>query len=284
MKVFVKDDIRISYLVQITREPKCTMNKLFSKLHKVFDFAVECLEKANSDDAVYKFLMERINGIDVVGDESSNDVGISSLSRGNDDNTLADYDMFAYYTYLGVAKLNAILDKKPFPGAAAKKRFEFRPHSGEAGRIDHLVTAYLLADGINHGINLKNSDALQYLYYLSQVSMSMSPICNDNLFLHLKEYPMPLFYQRGLFVTLSTDDPLFFHRSEDPLQEEYSVAANAFGLNMIALCEIANNSVLISNDQSIVHKRHLQKTSRSIFRLDVWEQEMKLIDALRKLK
>lgn len=37
-------------------------------------------------------------------------------------------------------------------------------HSGEAGDIDHLATAFLLSDGISHGINLRKAPVLQYLY------------------------------------------------------------------------------------------------------------------------
>lgn len=33
--------------------------------------------------------------------------------------------------------------------------FQFRPHCGEAGSITHLVTAFLTADNISHGLNLK---------------------------------------------------------------------------------------------------------------------------------
>lgn len=44
--------------------------------------------------------------------------------------------------------------------------FKFRPHCGEAGNIDHLATAYLIADGINHGVELNKSPVLTYLYYL----------------------------------------------------------------------------------------------------------------------
>ena len=47
--------------------------------------------------------------------------------------------------------------------------FSFRPHSGEAGSINHLVSAFLLAEGINHGLLLRKAPALQYLFYMSQV-------------------------------------------------------------------------------------------------------------------
>ena len=47
--------------------------------------------------------------------------------------------------------------------------FSLRPHAGEAGDIDHLAATFLAAENIAHGINLRRSPSLQYLYYLSQV-------------------------------------------------------------------------------------------------------------------
>ncbi len=44
--------------------------------------------------------------------------------------------------------------------------YSFRPHCGEAGNIDHLISAFLLSDGINHGILLEKSPVLLYMYYL----------------------------------------------------------------------------------------------------------------------
>ena len=41
-----------------------------------------------------------------------------------------------------------------------------RPHAGEAGQeaLENLAVTYLLAQGINHGILLRKTPALQYLY------------------------------------------------------------------------------------------------------------------------
>jgi len=36
----------------------------------------------------------------------------------------------------------------------------FRPHCGEAGSHDHLATAFLTAQGINHGIELDRNTVL----------------------------------------------------------------------------------------------------------------------------
>jgi len=51
----------------------------------------------------------------------------------------------------------------------------------------------------------------------------------------------------GLRVCLGTDDPLQFHMTEDPLQEEYVTAARVFGFDVTDLSEIAKNSVLNSS-------------------------------------
>lgn len=46
--------------------------------------------------------------------------------------------------------------------------FTFRPHAGEAGEADHLASAFMACENIAHGIQLRKSPFLQYLYYLAQ--------------------------------------------------------------------------------------------------------------------
>ncbi|KAG6429664.1 hypothetical protein SASPL_107716 [Salvia splendens] len=101
----------------------------------------------------------------------------------------------------------------------------FRPHCGEAGDVDHLAAGFLLCHNISHGINLRKSPVLQYLYYLAQIGLAMSPLSNNSLFLDYHRNPFPMFFQRGMNVSLSTDDPLQIHLTKEPLVEEYSVAA-----------------------------------------------------------
>jgi len=45
------------------------------------------------------------------------------------------------------------------------------------------------------------------------------------LFLKYKDNPLPKFLARGLNISLSTDDPLIFHMTHEPLLEEYSIAS-----------------------------------------------------------
>ena len=62
-------------------------------------------------------------------------------------------------------------------------------------------------------------------FYLMNIGIAMSPLSNNALFLAYERNPFPQFFQRGLNVSLSTDDPLQFHFTKEPLIEEYSVAA-----------------------------------------------------------
>ena len=108
----------------------------------------------------------------------------------------------------------------------------------------HLAASYLVSHGVNHGVNLARSVGLQYLYYLDQIGLAVSPTSNNFLFLKLPDNPFPKFFRRGMFVSLSTDDPMFFHLTSEPLMEEYSIARNEFKLSLLDLSEIARNSVV----------------------------------------
>eukprot|EP00842_Homolaphlyctis_polyrhiza_P006890 jgi/Hompol1/790/HPOL_002405-RA len=135
--------------------------------------------------------------------------------------------------------------------------FVLRPHAGEAGDPDHLTCAFLTSHSISHGILLRKVPVMQYLFYLDQVGIAMSPLSNNALFLNYERNPFLTFFQRGLNVSLSTDDPLQFHFTKEPLIEEYSVAAQIWKLSGADMCEIARNSVLQSGWELQIKKRWL---------------------------
>lgn len=135
------------------------------------------------------------------------------------------YAFYAYYVYANLFSLNKLRESR---GLAP---FSFRPHAGEAGDADHLVAALLLCENVAHGIGLRKSLPLQYLFYLAQVGLCMSPLSNNSLFLDYHRNPFPSFFARGLSVSLSTDDPLQIHLTKEPLVEEYAVAAKVWKLS-----------------------------------------------------
>jgi AMP deaminase len=102
---------------------------------------------------------------------------------------------------------------------------------------------------------------LQYLYYLSQIGIAMSPLSNNSLFLNYNRNPLPEYLARGLVISLSTDDPLQFHFTKEPLMEEYSIAAQVWKLSACDMCELSRNSVLMSGFPHKVKVRELSFTA-----------------------
>lgn len=93
---------------------------------------------------------------------------------------------------------------------------------------------------------MRKSAPLQYLHYLTQIGLAMSPLSNNKLFVNYHRNPFYTFFARGLNVSLSTDDPLLLHYTKEPLVEEYCVATQVWHLSSTDMCEIARNSVLQS--------------------------------------
>lgn len=65
---------------------------------------------------------------------------------------------------------------------------------------------------------------LQYLYYLAQIGIAMSPLSNNSLFLNYHRNPLPEYLARGLCVSLSTDDPLQFHFTKVKFTSQLHIA------------------------------------------------------------
>ncbi|XP_051580817.1 AMP deaminase 3-like isoform X2 [Myxocyprinus asiaticus] len=188
--------------------------------------------------------LQYVTGFDSVDDESKHSDHIFTYKSPKPEEWTQEenppYTYYLFHMYANIMVLNNLRKE------LGLNTFQFRPHCGEAGSITHLVSAFLTADNISHGLNLKKSPVLQYLYYLAQVPIAMSPLSNNSLFLEYSKNPLREFLQKGLCVSLSTDDPLQFHYTKEALMEEYAIAAQLWKLSTCDLCEIARNSVLQS--------------------------------------
>lgn len=83
------------------------------------------------------------------------------------------------------------------------------------------------------------SPVLQYLYYLAQVPIAMSPLSNNSLFLEYSKNPLREFLHKGLCVSLSTDDPMQFHYTKVrgvvfEKEKSFSLAPQIIGIVTIA--------------------------------------------------
>ncbi|XP_038605360.1 AMP deaminase 1 [Tachyglossus aculeatus] len=195
--------------------------------------------QANPDLSIF---LKHITGFDSVDDESKHSGHMfSSKSPKPEEWTMEknpSYTYYAYYMYANLVVLNSLRKER------GMNTFLFRPHCGEAGAITHLMTAFMTADNISHGLNLKKSPVLEYLYFLAQIPIAMSPLSNNSLFLEYAKNPLLDFLQKGLMISLSTDDPMQFHFTKEPLMEEYAIAAQVFKLSTCDMCEVARNSIL----------------------------------------
>ncbi|GCE97922.1 AMP deaminase [Zygosaccharomyces mellis] len=231
------------------------VENFFDLMKNIYEPLFEVTKNPQSHPKLHIFL-QRVIGFDSVDDESKVDRRIfrkyPKASNWDNPNN-PPYSYYLYYMYASMASLNQWRAKRGF------NTLVLRPHCGEAGDPEHLVSAYLVAQSISHGILLRKVPFVQYLYYLDQVGIAMSPLSNNALFLTYDKNPFPHYFKRGLNVSLSTDDPLQFSYTREPLIEEYSVAAQIYKLSNVDMCELARNSVLQSGWEAQIKSHWIGK-------------------------
>ncbi|KAJ8331519.1 AMP deaminase [Batrachochytrium dendrobatidis] len=251
----------VRWLIQVPR-----LYSVYKKSHQVKSFediirnVFEPLFEVTKDPRTHPELhifLQRVIGFDSVDDESKTEKRIFKKFPAPRAWTIAmnpPYSYYLYYMFANISSLNLFRRERGF------NTFLLRPHAGEAGDPDHLTCAFLTSHSISHGILLRKVPAMQYLFYLEQIGIAMSPLSNNALFLNYERNPFLTFFQRGMNVSLSTDDPLQFHFTKEPLIEEYSVAAQIWKLSSTDMCEIARNSVLQSGWELKIKQRWLGNT------------------------
>ncbi|XP_008318104.1 AMP deaminase 2 isoform X2 [Cynoglossus semilaevis] len=238
----------VRWLIQVPRlfdvyHTKKQLANFQEMLENIFLPLFEVTIDPRSHPELHLFL-EHVVGFDSVDDESKPEQHIfnldSPLPADWTEENNPPYSYYLYYTYANMTVLNHLRRRRGF------HTFVLRPHCGEAGPIHHLVSGFILSENISHGLLLRKAPVLQYLYYLAQIGIAMSPLSNNSLFLSYHRNPLPEYLSRGLIVSLSTDDPLQFHFTKEPLMEEYSIATQVWKLSSCDMCELARNSVLMS--------------------------------------
>ncbi|RYY82041.1 hypothetical protein EON63_14170, partial [archaeon] len=285
------------WLVQVPRlydvyKATGLMDNFQQVIVNVFQPLFEVTRDPTSHPKLHMFL-QRVIGFDSVDDESK--IEHDMLSSSNPPPEQWDlpynppYGYWMYYMYANIVVLNKLRAERGL------NTFQFRPHCGEAGEVEHLLSTYIVAHQINHGIMLRKNPALHYLYYLSQIGIAMSPLSNNKLFLDYQKNPFIKYFNQGMNVSLSTDDPLMLHITKDALLEEYSVAAQVWKLTATDQCEIARNSVLQSGWEMKFKRHYLGKdfsdiretnvpVIRLLYRQETLEQEQGLVKRFHVLK
>lgn len=116
-------------------------------------------------------------------------------------------------------------------------------HAGESAGPESIWSAIreLRAERIGHGLTAVQDPAL--MDYLAEHRIPVEICLSSNLrtacCASLDQHPLPQYLERGMMVTLNTDDPEMF---ETTLNGEYELAAEAFGLREEQLRMLAENS------------------------------------------
>lgn len=234
----------VRWLIQIPRlydvyKSSGLMNSFEQIIKNLFQPLFEVTQDPSSHPKLHVFL-ERVVGLDSVDDESKVERRLFKkfpVPKVWDSKQNPPYTYWIYHLFANLASLNTWRKQRGF------NTFVLRPHCGEAGDSEHLAVAALCCHSISHGLLLRKVPLLQYIFYLEQIGIAMSPLSNNALFLAYERNPFHQYFKRGLNVSLSTDDPLQFAFTKEPLIEEYAVAAQIYKLSSVDMCELAKNSV-----------------------------------------
>ncbi|KAL8439283.1 hypothetical protein Efla_003920 [Eimeria flavescens] len=312
---------RVRWMIQVPRlyhvyRQRGVVPSFGKMLRNVFEPLFEAVKNPQKHRKIFLFLQTMV-GFDSVDDESR----VSKYTMEGGDLPHPDewtsvhnppYSYWAFYMYANIRALNLFLEARNMRTLSFRRAAHSRflssnsncllPHCGEAGSASHLAAAFLLADGINHGILLKGAPVLQYMFFLKQIGIAVSPLSNNALFVDIAKNPLYSFFKTGLNVSLSTDDPLMFHFTDEPLLEEYSIAAHVWKLSPVDLCELARNSVLQSGFEN-EFKRHwlgdrfwlpgaagndMRRTNvsniRLQYRFDTWRDELEYMREILSMR
>ncbi|KAF2836509.1 AMP deaminase [Patellaria atrata CBS 101060] len=248
----------VRWLIQVPRlydvyKSTGLMDTFEQVIKNLFQPLFEVTKNPASHPKLHIFL-QRVIGFDSVDDESKVERRIYKkfpLPKIWNTKQNPPYSYWIYYLFANMASLNVWRKQRGF------NTFLLRPHCGEAGDPDHLASAALCCHSISHGLLLRKMPFLQYIFYLEQIGIAMSPLSNNALFLAYERNPFLNYFRRGLNVSLSTDDPLQFAFTKEPLIEEYSVAAQIYKLSAVDMCELAKHSVVQSGFEHQVKQRWL---------------------------
>ncbi|KAH7124082.1 hypothetical protein B0J11DRAFT_435958 [Dendryphion nanum] len=287
----------VRWLIQVPRlydvyKASSLMDNFEQVVINLFQPLFEVTRDPSSHPKLHVFL-QRVIGFDSVDDESKVERRLYKkfpVPKVWNSKQNPPYSYWMYYLFANMASLNVWRKQRGF------NTFLLRPHCGEAGDTDHLAAAVLCTHSISHGLLLRKVPLLQYIFYLEQIGVAMSPLSNNALFLAYERNPFLNYFRRGLNVSLSTDDPLQFAFTKEPLIEEYSVAAQIYKLSAVDMCELAKHSVEQSGFEHVIKQRwlggnyHLPGVSgndmaksnvpsiREAFRHETLTQELQMID------
>ncbi len=130
---------------------------------------------------------------------------------------------------------------------ARREGFLAVAHAGEEGPPEYIWGALdeLKAVRIDHGVQCLKDDALVERLRAGKVPLTVCPLSNVRLqvFPDIARHPLRRMMERGLLVTVNSDDPAYFGGY---INENYQVVADALGFGAAELSMLARNSFAAS--------------------------------------
>ena len=131
-------------------------------------------------------------------------------------------------------------------------------HAGEEGPPSYIWEALDLLGvrRIDHGVRCLEDDRLVARLASEQVPLTVCPLSNVKLrvFPSLREHNLPLLLDRGLLVTINSDDPPYFGGY---VEENFRGVVETFGLGVGDVAQLARNSFVASFLDDAAKARHL---------------------------
>ncbi len=152
----------------------------------------------------------------------------------------------------GVVALDLAGDEKNYPGTLFRDHFskaqeaglEVIAHAGEAAGFESVRQAIteLGVKRIGHGVRAMDDEATMQLILEKNIAIESCPTSNvqTSTVQSYQEHPLPLFLEKGLLVTLNTDDPSI---SGIDLEHEFQIAQQKMGLSAENLVTLQKNSL-----------------------------------------
>ena len=116
-------------------------------------------------------------------------------------------------------------------------------HAGEEGPPEYIWEALDLLDAsrIDHGVRCLEDDRLVEWLVADQIPLTVCPLSNVKLrvFPSLRQHSLRTMLERGLLVTVNSDDPAYFGGY---IEENFQQATQALGLTREQVLTLARNS------------------------------------------
>jgi adenosine deaminase len=141
---------------------------------------------------------------------------------------------------------------------ARRLGFHTTAHAGEAAGAQSVWGALrsLQVERIGHGIRSEEDPELVDYLVERQIPLEMCPLSNvaTGVVKRIEDHPIRRYFDRGIVVTVSTDDPKMFGNS---LEQEYRLLSEVFDFTPEEIRTVAENSVRASWMNDKAKKRFL---------------------------